>query len=296
MTAKPRKKTRVPVHRAVKESSADQNRWSARSQRSLKRQHELECEKRQYEKLKSGAERKLAEAETNRTRQAKQVAGGQGVFQAALRASFAEIDENKNLIAAYEEQISDLEAQIKSLQPSPAQSAERAAKQSELARLAQERVGLAGSVDSAIRSLRDGLESYRELTATMLSLAREIDFEVTGGFDLGRFESLLHSLPSGMESESRRWFQWFTGTDERSSCTIEHETDTFPETLAAPNFFVRGEDALLNESERKTASYAPPRGMTPAEFLEYGRQMGGKTEPHSSEPARNFVIRGLHGI
>jgi hypothetical protein len=266
--------------------------WSLRSQKSLKSQHEIEEKIGKFENLIAGEEKSIKAAEINRTRQANLVAGGQYVYQVALSKSIEEIAERKGRIAAYREVASDLRAEMKALVPSPAQAAERAAKQAELAKLAKERIEAVESIDAAIRVLGQRLNVHAKLTAAMVKLAREIDF--TGeDFDSPRFDNLALSLPTAMQAESRRWLEWFLGTEKDwRACEIRREVESFPETLAAAHYYRRGEKPLLTEKQRAVVEKENPRGLSTveAERLYYSPQT-----PEAQIDTRNFPGNGILG-
>ncbi len=257
---------------AKSEGAAPTRPWSLRSQRSIKRQFELEDEIAKFQKLIIYEEGRLAEAQVNRTRQAQLVVNGQLIYQRNLEDSILEIEQRKQKIKAYQEVTTCLQKEVEGLQPTRSQAGERAGKQAELARLAEERIEAVVSVDAAIYALRERLNIYAEVTRAMMKLAGEIDFNGED-FDSTRFGRLAVSLPMTMQAESRRWLEWFLGMEkDRHECKILHEFQSFPETLAAAHYYRRGEKPLLTENERKEAQAQEPRLLTPMEFeaLHYG--------------------------
>jgi hypothetical protein len=241
------------------------NRWSKRSKKSLMLQHQLEQKLSSFKSLIALEERRLQAAEVNKQRQAGLVTDGQAIYRQNLEASISEIGQRKGTIAAYEDQVVDLQRQIDALTPTPEQALERSQRQAKLARLAKERLELTAAIDTIIEDLKRQLQCRVKLGGKMVKLAREIDFEISGDFDSKRFDALLNSLPGKLEPESLSWVKWFLGIDERFPCTIRHETDSFPETLVAPNFFKRGDQARLTKKERQAAEYEAPRPLTPWE-------------------------------
>lgn len=263
------------------ERAAPAREWSLRSQRSIERQFKLEDDIGKFQKLVGYEERRLADAEVNRTRQAKQVVNGQGAYQRNLEESIAEISQRKEKIKAFQEMIAGLQKEIQALQPSCSQAAERARKQVELARLAEERIGAAASIDAAIRVLRQRLSIHGELTEAMVKLAGEIDFSGQD-FDSARFYELAASLPTAMQPESKRWLEWFLGIEkDRRECEIPREFQSFPETLAAAHYYRCGEKPLLTEKERKKAEHQDPRALTSVEFeaLHYREKKPEEVQP-----------------
>lgn len=251
---------------AKTKGAAPARAWSGRSQRSIKRQFELEDQIGKFEKLIANEERGLANAEINRTRQAKMVIGGQGVYQHNLEESIAEIEQRKQKIKVYQEIIAGLQKEIQALQPSRSQASERARKQAKLALLAEERIGAVGSIDAAICVLKQRLDIHNKLTDAMVSLASEIDFSGQD-FDLARFDNLAVSLPTAMQPESKRWLEWFLGMEkDRRECEIRRDPELFPETLAAAHCYRCGEKPLLTETERRKTEKPEPHVLTTNEF------------------------------
>ncbi len=264
--------------------------WSLRSQRSLKRQYELEDEIGKFQKLIGFEEKMIAAAEVNRTRQAKMVIGGQPIYQRNLTDSIAEIEQRKQKISAFQETIAALQSEIKGLQPTATQAADRAHKQAELARLADERMEAVASIDAAIHVLRQRLNIYGKLTEAMVKLAGEIDFSGQN-FDSTRFDTLAAGLPVAMQRESTRWRESFLGEEaDRRACEIVREFQSFPETLAAAHYYRRGEKALLTEKERVEMQKQEPHGLSTIEFEALGYS------PRTREPqadTRNFPGNGI---
>ena len=282
------KKTQATGSRQRGEKPALEFIGSLRSQRSIKRQFDLENEIGRFQKLIGFEEQRLVEAKANRMRQARQVAGGQPVYQRNLEDSIAEIELRNQKIKVYQETIADLQKEIDGLQPSHSQAAERAGKQAELARLAEERVGVAESIDAEICVLRGRLSLHAKLTGTMVNLAAEIDFSGQD-FDSARFDNLAVSLPSAMQAESWRWLEWFLGMEkDRRECEIPREIQSLPETLAAAHYYRRGEKPLLTEKERAEAERQDPHFLTPTEFeaLHYGQK-----KPEEVQPAEIQWVR-----
>ena len=264
--------------------------WSLRSQRSLKRQYELEDEIGKFQKLIGFEEKMIAAAEVNRTRQAKMVIGGQPIYQRNLTDSIAEIEQRKQKISAFQETIAALQSEIKGLQPTAAQAADRAHKQAELARLADERMEAVASIDAAIHVLRQRLNIYGKLTEAMVKLAGEIDFSGQN-FDSTRFDTLAAGLPVAMQRESTRWLESFLGEEaDRRACEIVREFQSFPETLAAAHYYRRGEKPLLTEKERVEMQKREPHGLSTIELEALGYS------PRTRElqvDTRNFPGNGI---
>jgi hypothetical protein len=255
--------------------------WSPRSQRSVKREYELEKEIGKFQALIQFEVNRLQVAETNRLRQAKLVSGGQHFYMAALEDSLKEITERKGKIASFEETISGLRREIEALQPTAPQAAERRRKQSELAALTESRKRGDELIDLAIEQLRGLLIDRVKLTQKMLQLASEIDFTGDGDFDSARFNRLLSSLPSAMRRDSAQWVEWFLGREQgRSACEIREETQTFPETLAAAHFYRCGERPLLTEKQQAVLNTEKPHVLTSWE-IEQQVMKPKETEPDS---------------
>lgn len=239
---------------------------SPRSQRSLKQQFGLEDEIGKLGNLIGQEEKRVREGEVNRTRQLGLVTGGQYIYQRNLSATLLEVEDAKRKISAYQQRISVLESEIKGLQPSASQAAERRRKQTQLARLATLREQQDAAIDSAIEGLRELLEARGARTRAMLELANEIDFEVTDSFDSERFERLLASLPGPMRPDSERWRVWFLGREpDRRPVEITHAIQTFPETLVAAGYYRRGDQALLTKKQQDESCASEPRQLTPWE-------------------------------
>lgn len=267
--------------------------WSLRSQKSLKRQYELEGQIGKFEGLIAFEQGRLKDAEANRLRQAKMVADDQYVFMRNLEDTFADIDQRKKKISTYQELIAGRRAEIEASKPSPSQAAERARKQAELARLATERVTKDAWIDAMIEKLRAALASREELTAAMVTLATEIDFSGEN-FDSARFDALEAALPAAMQLESKRWLTWFFG-EEADRCPYELRRGsivTFAETLAAANIFRQGETPLLTEKQRAELDYVPPRPLTTVEFeaLHYAPKKPGDEIDARSFPGNDMIF------
>lgn len=239
--------------------------WSRRSQASLRKEYGLREERRKFEALISGEDRRIGELEKDRERQARLVASGQNIYHAALTATLGELCQRREKVKAYRDTLAQINKELAGLEPTPKEAAARAQRQAEIARLARQRVKDDGGIDNAIDHLRKLLKDRAETTRRMVVLAREVEF--TGhDFDEARFDNLLRSLPAALRPESLRWLEWFTGANAgRSQVIIRKATFELPETLACPGFFVEGDTALLTDSERAKAEYEPPRPMTPME-------------------------------
>jgi hypothetical protein len=253
----------APAQKARAES------WSPRSQRSLHAQYDLEQRIEKFRNLIGFEERMLAKAEENRIRQARQVADGQRIYERNLEETLKEIEGRKAKVAAYRDVLAGLRKEVEALQPSHSEAADRLRKQRELAGLARSRVAQDCLIDSAVQHLLGLLAARAEVTGAMLTLAREIDFSITGDFDSARFDRLAASLPDRVQAETKRWLDWFFGEErEKRPCEITRELEVFPETLAAANFYRKGERPLLTEQQRVQAEREEPRPLTPAETEE----------------------------
>ena len=146
---------------AKSKRAAPARAWSPRSQRSIEKQFKLENDIGKFQKLIGFEERKLAEAEVNRTRQTRMVVDGQPIYQRNLEESIAEIEQRKQKIKAFQETIAVLQKEIDRLQPSRSQASERAHMQEEMARLATDRAKEDGQIDAAIKQLQELLDRAR---------------------------------------------------------------------------------------------------------------------------------------
>lgn len=263
--------------------------WSPHSQRSIKRQCELEDEIAEFEKLVTYEERRLAEADQSRTRQARLVTTGQPIYTRNLNDSLAEIEQRKGKILTFKETIAGLRKEIESLQLSPSQAAERAGRQAELARLATSRMMDDAGIDAAIEKLLGLLAARAELTARMVKLAGEIDFS-GNDFDTARFDALAAALPGAMQLESRRWVKWFLGSEEDGlPCRIRRKFESFPETLAAAHYYRKDEEVLLTKAQREKVEAEDPRPLTTMD-VEALYNSPKKPEPEGPGMA-HFLIR-----
>ena len=264
---------------------------SLRSQKSLKRQYDLEDQIVKFEKLIAFEQGKLKDAEVNRLRQAKQVAGGQGLYMRALEDSIAELEQRKQKISAFRETVAGFRAEIEALQPSAAQKAERARKQAELTRLADERMEAVSSIDAAIHVLRQRLSIHAKLTEGMVKLAGEIDFS-GGNFDSARFDALASALPVAMQGESGRWLIAFVGEEaDRHPYKVRGESIVIlAETLVAANIFRQGETGLVTEKQRAELDKEPPHALSTVEYeaLHYAAK-----KPGEEIDTRNFPGNGI---
>ena len=228
--------------------------YSPRSQRSYRRQHELEEKLANLRAMIVGEERKLATAKENRDRYGRMVVNPKHLYERQLDDSLREIADRKSKIQVYNGIFAEVQTEIESFEPMPTRVAERAHKQRELACLTRLRVTHDGRIDEAIVGLRKLLVARAELTASIVRLAAEIDFERTD-FDGERFAALLAVLPTAMQPESARWRLSFLGAEpDRRPCEIRRAIQIFPETLPAAHFYRRGEIASLTEAQRAEAS------------------------------------------
>ena len=143
-----------------------------------------------------------------------------------------------------------MQAEINALALSPAQAAQRAKQQGELAALVMERFTKDAAIDAALQKFRKALQERAALTAQMVELAGRLEFAATADFDAGRFAALLDSLPAELSRKSHAWVNWFLRADgyEKEFRTLSAvRAVVLAETLACPGVFRRGECVFLIE-------------------------------------------------
>ena len=151
-------------------------------------------------------------------------------------------------LAPFEAKKAALESEIESLgQLSPTEAEERETNQSLVAQLADKRAQHDGLIDIAVQHLRTLLEARAELTSSIASAARAVDFRWEyDGIDDARFLSLLDSLPSSpLADASQQWADWLTGDQGGESYTVQDKLLVRPETLAHNGVFKQGEHVRL---------------------------------------------------
>lgn len=248
-------------------------RWSPRSQRILKKQFELEAKVTACEGSIRLEEGKKKAAEANRDRQSDLVQHGQGFYRRNLADSLAEIAESDQMIGAYRDKVEKLRGEIATLQPTPAQAEERAAKQDSIAALVNETQGEVLSLDAALADVRKRLKTILALKTRLKEQVQEIDLQV-GPVGLGEtvFERLLAALPEALGPDAMGWSNWVLGNEKMRECIIKEETEVFAETLAAAHFYRRGDVARLNARDHKVATFEPPHTPSPMETEELFRK------------------------
>ncbi len=238
---------------------------SLRSQRSIKQQWRLESALKTAKELVAMWERNLTKAKEGVARNAVQLSAGNSASHRAMEGYVEDVVKAEKMIAAFESQVTDLQAQLDALIPNAVQAAERAEAQRSLRTRVLARLELDRKLDAALGTVRKILQQRSAATSEMREDASALEFESNVNLDDQRFADLLLSLPSGMALESQAWVKWFFGSEEnRSSCEMRYGNAVLSETLASHNAFRSGDCPMLTKAEeaeidRIIDSQRPPR-------------------------------------
>jgi len=236
---------------------ADPKQRSARSQRSLLRQHELQVELAKHESHAAAHRRKISELESSKKTILGLLSKGKGGNAAGLdeglRATNHALTDTGDKLAYSEGEIARLAAEIKALDLTPEQAKKRALQQDQLSSLAAERLAKDREVESAADALRRILQERAQLTAKIASCADALEITLgADGLDTVRAEQLVSALPEQFAAESERWAAALHGTREGlQTYVVRAQVLVIPETLAHHGVYHRGEKIDLPEREAR---------------------------------------------
>lgn len=251
-----------------------QPKWSARSQRSIMRQNEIQQQLAQCEGHIRYIKRGIADLEAQKAGQLRHAMiseGGGRVGPTEIGRTVNELKNRKFSLEAFQEHKKDLESKIAKLnQSDPAADEARAAQQDRLAELAGERLEKDRFIQAVITDLRQQLRERARLSATMVEVASSIDIDFDP--DAERFDQLLDSLQADVLAESEAWAAWFLGEDGAAKPYIV--TDSLligPEALAHNGVYRFGETIMLADADA-------------AELLRTDRPAGMPSNPWRCQP------------
>ena len=280
----------------MKSRKQAENIWSPRSQKSMLRQLELEAAQEKCRNQIAFAEKRIAQEKETAERQTATVVDGNNFnIRQALNKTLADIEERERELAAFRKRETSLQAGINALALSPAQAAQRANQQGELAALAMERFTKDAAIDAALQKFRKALQERAALTAQMVELAGRLEFAATADFDAGRFAALLDSLPAELAAQSHDWVNAFFGqVSEKEFCTIGTKAAVLPETLACAGVFRRGESAYLSKAQiAKLPTDEASKPVPTPEEMEAGAKLKAEVLPGAARGADSIAVSGF---
>lgn len=224
---------------------------SERPQKVVLAQGELERKIARAAQEVTGLQRRISEAEAKEDAWAKSVGAGYYVNPENQRLIATEIVGMERQKAKIEKDIEALKAEIKALQPSVAQIAERKKKLASVAKTARGRQWKAAEVHRNIVNLRKTLREYANLGRQMRASLAALEFDLSGdALDLERFEALARSLPDGLENQSEAWLASFLGQPQAAKpCRFLEGQLVRRESLAHCGVYRDGDIVLLTEAE-----------------------------------------------
>ncbi len=280
----------------MKRRTRTESIWSPRSQKSMLRQLELEAAQEKCRNQIAFAEKRIAQEKETAERQTATVADGNNFnIRQALNKTLADIEEREREVAAFRRREKSLQTEIEGLALSPAQAAQRAKLQGELAALVMERFTKDAAIDAVLQKFRKALQERAALTAQMVELAGRLEFAATADFDAGRLAALLDLLPADLAPQSHDWVNWFFGQkSEKESYAIGAKVAVLPETLARAGVWRPGECVFLTKEEAaKLPSNEEPKPLPgPVEMETQAGNILTPTE-HKPEEPDTFPVSGF---
>lgn len=156
-------------------------KFSLRSQAGILRQEELERERDEITRQIEAFKAKVNEIEGDRARLAKRALKGESFASTALERCVEELRNKREALAAREQVLRDVEAQVAACQPTAERRAEREKNQHVFAELAEERLALDEEIGSRVKGLRELLAQRSKLTGKMAEVAEAL--EMKSGLD-----------------------------------------------------------------------------------------------------------------
>lgn len=244
--------------------------FSLRSQRSWRRELDLQEEIKRLNFLKAEAGSALASFVTKqRELEAEILAGGTGAAQAnvTLGSVISKRAGEERKVQLFEDKIAALDSEIAAEREIPA---ERKAKRAEIllqiASLASERMEVDTRIDAVLQDLKSLLGRAMSLTSRMGQPGDEID--LWAALDGETYEELAKALPASWLTERREWFEGFLGTNKglkpfvvRNKFLIVHES------LAHSGVYLQGDVIHLADS-------------ISSQMLRRDRLSGSETDPY----------------
>jgi hypothetical protein len=225
---------------------------SPTSQRRVKERWRLESQLKNCRANIGLWEGKLATATAGVKRWSEQLSLGTGAAHSILISFTKDVEEAERMIAAFKQNVVNLETEIAALELIPEQAAQRAEGQGILAALALARLEGDKQIDATLSVVIALLCERQQVTAKMRERAMALEFDRDINLDDMRFDALLRALPKEMARESGKWVEWFLGREaDRRPSKITGGQVTLPETLRSHNAFQIDDCPELTAAEEK---------------------------------------------